>query len=257
MTKKDGKSTAKKSTRKSITEFFDQSLAVLLSEKIKPVYKDFDANHFINRVKEGVVDKSYTQRIAFIAEQLFEHLPKDYETALPILLSILGEENPEETGMFTNYWWVMPICKFIEVYGIDHFDLSMNAIAEVTKRNTGEYAIRPFIRKYPEKCLTQMRNWAQSENFHLRRLACEGLRPKLPWAPKLDTFNDQPETIFAILEMLKEDEIMFIKKSVGNHLTDWLKVNPAPTKKLLKEWQKSANKHTQWIIKRATRKIKI
>lgn len=244
-------------TNNSITEHFGKSLAVLLSEKIKPVYNDFDTNHFVEEVDTGVVNKSYTQRIAFIAEQLFQYLPKDYKTAIPILLGILGEENPNETGMFTNYWWVMPICKYIEVYGIDHFELSMEAIAEVTKRNTGEYAIRPFLRKYPKKGLNQMTVWAQSENFHLRRLASEGLRPKLPWAPKLDTFIDQPELVFVILEMLKEDEIMFIKKSVGNHITDWLKVNPEPTKELLREWQKSSNKHTQWITKRATRKIEI
>ncbi|HED09155.1 MAG TPA: 3-methyladenine DNA glycosylase, partial [Caldithrix abyssi] len=106
-------------------------------------------------------------------------------------------------------------------------------------------------------CLKQMNNWAQSDNFHLRRLASEGLRPKLPWSTRLDTFNDNPEPVFEILELLKEDEIMFVKKSVGNHLTDWLKVNYDPTAKLLRRWQKSDNEHTKWIVKRATRKIRV
>lgn len=172
-------------------------------------------------------------------------------------IPILGEENPKETGMFTDYWWIMPIGKYLELYGLDNYDTSIKAIEEITKRNTGEYAIRPFIRKYPDKCLKQMMRWAKSNNFHLRRLASEGLRPKLPWATKLDDFNDKPEPVFEILEQLKEDEIMFVKKSVGNHLTDWLKVNYEPTRALLKEWQKSKNKHTQWIITRATRKISI
>lgn len=243
--------------RFSITEQFGKSLAILLSDKIQTVYPVFDSTSFIKAVDVGVIDKTYTQRIEFIAEQLFQHLPKQYEETIDILLSILGAENPNETGMFTNYWWIMPIAKYVEVYGLDYYKISINAIAEITKRNTGEYAIRPFIRKYPKKCLKQMKEWAQSENFHLRRLACEGLRPKLPWSPKLSTFIDNPEPVFEILEMLKEDEIMFVKKSVGNHLTDWLKVNYEPTKELLKDWQKSNNKHTQWIIKRATRKISI
>ncbi len=88
-------------------------------------------------------------------------------------------------------------------------------------------------------------------------MASEGLRPKLPWATKLNTFNDNPEPVFQVLELLREDEVLFVKKSVGNHLTDWLKVNYEPTKRLLKEWQISNNKHTQWIVKRATRKISI
>jgi len=241
---------------KSITEHFGKFLAILLSDKIKEVHPEFDAEVFIKTIDAGVVDKTYTKRIVFIAEQLHQHLPNNYEEAIKILLDILGDENPDETGMFTNYWWIMPIGKFIEIYGIQHFEISINAIEEVTKRNTGEYAIRPFINKYPNKCLKRIKIWAKSENFHLRRLATEGLRPKLPWAPKLDTFIENPEPVFEILEILKEDKIMFVKKSVGNHLTDWLKVNPEPTKRLIHEWRKSENEHTQWIIKRATRKIK-
>ena len=106
---------------------------------------------------------------------------------------------------------------------------------------------------HTEKCLQVMSFWANSENFHLRRLASEGLRPKLPWATKLDTFNENPIPVFGILEMLKEDDVMFVKKSVANHLTDWLKVNREPTIELIEKWRKSDNRNTQWIIKRATR----
>lgn len=245
------------SKRISITEQFGKSLAVLLSEKIKTVYNDFDSNAFIQSIDKGVTDQSYSQRVVYFAEQLQTYLPQDYEKSLSLLVSILGEENPNETGMFTHYWWVMPIAKFVEIYGLDDYELSINAIAEITKRNTGEYAIRPYIRKYPDLCLEQMENWAKSDNFHLRRLASEGLRPKLPWSTKLDTFNDNPAPVFNVLELLKEDSVMFVKKSVGNHLTDWLKVSYDPAAELLKVWQKSDNKHTQWIVKRATRKITI
>ncbi len=105
-------------------------------------------------------------------------------------MSILGEENPGETGMFSRFYWVMPIGKYIELYGLNSFETSMQAIGEITKRNTGEYAIRPFIRKYPEQSINQLMVWAQSGNFHLRRLASEGTRPKLPWSKKLDLFID-------------------------------------------------------------------
>lgn len=243
--------------RLSITEQFGKSLAILLSEKIHTVHSKFDSRSFIESVDNGVIGKTYTQRIMFIAEELNNHLPNDYTKAIDVLTKILGEENPNQTGMFTNYWWIMPIGKFIELYGLEYFETSIKAIEQITKRNTGEYAIRPFIRQNPMKCLEIMKIWAISDNFHLRRLASEGLRPKLPWSTKLDTFNDKPEVVFKILEILKEDPVMFVKKSVGNHLTDWLKVNYKPTKELLNRWKKSDNKHTQWIVKRATRKIKI
>lgn len=242
-------------TSYSITEYFGANLAEKLSNKIITVYPEFDSKSFINEIQKLCINKSYTKRIVLLAEKLYEYLPNDYDKSVKILLAILGEENPEQTGMFTNYYWIMPIGKFVELYGLDHFDSSINAIAEITKRNTGEYAIRPYVRKYPEKTLKIMKQWAFSDNFHLRRLASEGLRPKLPWSTKLDTFNENPYPVFEILEILKEDTIMFVKKSVANHITDWLKVNPEPTLELLKNWSKLENKHTKWIIKRATRKI--
>ncbi|MFJ1474778.1 DNA alkylation repair protein [Capnocytophaga cynodegmi] len=244
-------------TNYSITEKFGANLAELLSEKINRVYPDFNSKNFIKDTENKVIGQTYTQRIITIADLLKNYLSADYKEALRVLLSILGEENPNQTGMFTHYYWILPIGKFVERYGINHFTLSMNAIEEITKRNTGEYAVRPFIRKYPEKSLEIIEKWAKSPNFHLRRLASEGLRPKLPWASKLDTFVENPAPVFQILELLKDDEIMFVKKSVANHLTDWLKVNKEAVLPLIHRWKTFENPHTQWIIKRATRKFDV
>ena len=240
--------------KNSITAYFGANLAELLTEQITKEHPKFDGESYIKAIETKCPDKSYTQRIELHADELRTHLPPDYENALAILLKILGPENLEETGMFKNYYWIMPIGKFVEKYGLDHYDKSIGAIAEITKRNTGEYAIRPYIRQFPEKTLKIMKKWAQSDNFHLRRLASEGLRPKLPWAPKLDTFIDDPNPVFEILEILKKDSIKFVQKSVANHITDYIKVNPDTTWGLIAAWKKSKNKNTQWVVKHATRK---
>ena len=232
---------------KGITQYFGANLAELLSDKINEVYKDFNKKDYIKAIRTNCGTLTYTQRIELHAEKLKLYLPKSYKSAVKILMSILGEENKKETGMFKEFYWILPIGKYIEKYGLENLEISISAIEEITKRNTGEYAIRPFIRKYPEEVLAVMKKWAKSENFHLRRLASEGLRPKLPWATKLDIFTDDPTPVFKILELLKEDEILFVKKSVANHLTDYLKVNRDPTVKLIEKWK----------IKRATRKISI
>ncbi len=239
--------------RISITEAFGENLAVLLGKKISTVYKKFDSKGFVRDTKKNVVSKSYTQRIEVIADLLRQYLPEKYPEALTILMQIIGPENEEETGMFTNFYWLMPVGKFVEKYGLDNFALSMKAIEEITKRNTGEYAIRPYARKYPEKTIAACIKWAKSKNFHLRRLASEGLRPKLPWAPKLDVWNENPKPVFTILELLKEDEVKFVKKSVANHVRDWVKVNRKEAKKLITSWAKSTNEHTKWILKHAGR----
>jgi 3-methyladenine DNA glycosylase AlkC len=158
--------------------------------------------------------------------------------------------------MFTNYFWIMPIAKFVEIYGLDDFETSIKAIEEITKRNTGEYAIRPFIRKYPEKTMKVMLEWSLSKNFHLRRLSAEGCRAKLPWSTKLDNFIFNPEPVFKILDNLIEDEVKFIQKSVANNIADYLKVNPEVGMKFIEKYKHSTNKNTQWILKHAVRNFK-
>ncbi|PID26402.1 MAG: 3-methyladenine DNA glycosylase [Candidatus Cloacimonadota bacterium] len=241
----------------SITQYFGTNLAELLSEKIEKINKDFHGKSYIENVKQKSISLGYTKRIELHAEELYNVLPKTYSEAISILLQILGEENPNETGMFKEFYWIMPIGKFIEKYGLNDFDISIKAIEEITKRNTGEYAIRPFIRKYPEKTVKIMLKWSKSDNFHLRRLSSEGLRPKLPWATKLDTFIEKPKPVFKILENLIEDDIKFVKKSVANNIRDYLKVNKPQAEKFIEKYRDSENKNTQWIIKHATRKIKI
>ncbi len=242
---------------RSITKYFGDNLAELLAEKIKLIYKDFDSKTYIKNIREKCVKLGYTKRIELHAEELNQLLPNSYPKSVKILTQILGKENPNETGMFKEFYWIMPIGKFVEKYGLDNFDISIKSIEEITKRNTGEYAIRPFIRKYPEKTVRIMLEWSKSDNFHLRRLASEGLRPKLPWATKLDTFIKNPKPVFQILENLMEDDIKFVKKSVANNLTDYLKVNKEEALKFIKKYLSSDNKNTLWIIKYATRKIKI
>ncbi len=242
---------------RSITQYFGDNLAKLLAEKIQVVYKDFDSATYIKNIREKCGTLGYTKRIELHAEELYQLLPDTYAQSIKILTQILGAENPNETGMFKEFYWILPIGKFVEKYGLDDFDLSIQAIEAITKRNTGEYAIRPFIRKYPQKTIKIMQKWSKSNNFHLRRLASEGVRPKLPWATKLDTFIKNPQPVFQILENLMADDVKFVKKSVANNIADYLKVNKKEAVKFIKKYRNSQNTNTQWILKHATRKIKM
>lgn len=234
--------------------WFDKDLARLLAEKIEPHYAPFDSVAFIKNVDEGVGDLELKARVELIADALRKQLPEDYKKATAIILKSLGEENSNETGMFTDFYWVMPFATFVEKYGLDDLETSLNAIAEITKRNTGEFAIRPFLEAYPEKTFGQMLEWSQNDNFHLRRLASEGTRPRLPWAKKLDSVIENPSLTLPILEILKDDPVKFVQKSVANHLNDILKDNYDDALATLQRWAQGATKERKWIIKHALRK---
>ena len=236
-------------------QHFGVNLAELLAHKIAAVYPRFNRDGFIQEIQQSVFQLELVARTALIASVLRKYLPDDYRKALKILLRILGPENEKETGMFTTGYWLWPVAKFVELYGTDHFDESMHAIYEITKRHTGEYAIRPFIRNCPSESLRLLRRWARDRNVHVRRLASEGLRPRLPWAQKMTLFTDNPTQVFAVLEILKDDRSKFVQKSVANNIRDYLKDNPKAALSLLKTWKDNPTPQRLWIIKHASRKL--
>ena len=240
---------------KKLKFWFDKALAEMLAEKLKAVAPGFPAATFCQRVDQQVAELELKARVEVIADELHLQLGKSYPENLETLLNILGPENEEETGMFTNFYWIMPIAKYVEKYGLDHFEQSMQAIEEITKRNTGEYTIRPYLEKYPKKTLAVMKTWAKNDNRHVRRLASEGLRPRLPWAPKLQQFIDDPRAIFPILHLLKDDDSKYVQKSVANCLNDVLKDHPALAQEFLEKWSVKASKNRKWIIKHALRNL--
>lgn len=240
---------------KKLKYWFDKNLAILLSEKIRKHYGSFDTEDFVAEISKGTKNLELKDRVELIADQLHAKLPKDFVKALDILQRILGPENDKETGMFSEYYWMMPIAKYVEKYGLNDFKESIDAIREITKRNTGEYCIRPFIETYPEKTLAVLKKWSQDPNVHVRRLSSEGLRPRLPWARKLDKFIENPKPVLDVIDNLKDDDSRFVQKSVANNLNDILKDNRGTGMETIKKWSKGATKNRKWIIKHALRNL--
>lgn len=238
---------------KQLKLWFDEACAQLLANKLIERELKFDHQKFVAELKEGVDALELKDRIELICDLLEDYIPGNYTQQLNALIGILGPENKEETGMFTNFYWVMPIAKFVEKYGIDHYTESMDAIAEITKRNTGEFTIRPFITKYPTETIAQMKKWAVSENIHLRRLASEGMRTRLPWAKKLSDFIENPAPIIEILEILKDDPSKFVQNSVANSLNDIFKDNEEIAMSIVNRWKVKPTFERAWIIRHAIR----
>jgi 3-methyladenine DNA glycosylase AlkC len=241
---------------KKLKLWFDEALAQMLADKIKSVQDSFNDRAFIQAVKEGVDDLELKDRVELMADALHEALGGRFVQNAAVLLQILGPKNEEETGMFTNYYWIMPIAKYAEKHGLDDFEQSMELIREVTMRNTSEYAIRPFLEMYPAETLAQMQQWTQHPNKHVRRLASEGVRPRLPWASKLQPFIDDPTPILPILEALKDDPSKYVQKSVANCINDILKDNLSIGQTLIEQWTEDPTPQRKWIIKHAIRNFR-
>ena len=240
--------------QKKHKEWFDDELAKLLAEKIAKVHPKFDRQRFITDIEANVEPLELKARLSCFADRFNYYLPDSYPAAVEVLVSILGAENPNETGMLGKYYWTLPIATFVEEYGLEHYAESIAAIAEITKRSTGEFAIRPYLKSKPDRTLAIMQQWSLDDNFHLRRLASEGTRTRLPWATKLSFLIENPQPALPILNNLQDDSIRFVQKSVANHINDMLKDNYDVGIDLIRNWLEKASLSRKWIIKHALRK---
>jgi 3-methyladenine DNA glycosylase AlkC len=185
------------------------------------------------------------QRMRHITLCLKQVLPDDYQEAIAIMMNA----SPQVSGLI-----VMSFAEYVELFGQLHWDLSMLALGEFTKSCSSEFAIRPFLELDPKRGMQQMYLWATNENEHVRRLASEGCRPRLPWGMALKKFKKDPSPVIPVLEKLKDDPSEYVRKSVANNLNDISKDHSRLVLDLCESWQgKSAN--TDWIIKHACRTL--
>lgn len=137
----------------------------------------------------------------------------------------------------------------------------MAANYEITKRFTAEFCVRPFLIEHRGECLKLLKRWATDANPHVRRLVSEGTRPRLPWAMRLPEFQSDPSHTLPLLEMLKDDPELYVRRSVANHLADIAKDHPDVAFDVCESWlrelRKSADErrsaNRRWVVRHAVR----
>jgi 3-methyladenine DNA glycosylase AlkC len=150
-------------------------------------------------------------------------------------------------------FYFMPHLFYVAQHGLAHFEESMRAQYALTQLFTAEYSIRAFLEKHPQATLARLREWARDPSEHVRRLVSEGTRPRLPWAPRLRAFQQDPRPVIELLELLKDDPSLYVRRSVANNLNDIGKDHPQLLATLAKRWLKGASDERRWIVKHALR----
>lgn len=243
---------------KKFKDYYDTDCARLLSDKIGSVWSRFDKNKFIQKIESELSGKEFLERQDLFVEAFELCMTKDYKRNIAIFHKILGPELKTTAGMFIDGWWLWPVGRYVEKHGTEDFQTSMDFIYELTKRFTGEFAIRPLIEKFPKRSVKLILQWSKDKNVHVRRLASESIRIRLPWAKKTLVALDEFSTYKEILWNLKNDPERFVQKSVGNNLNDLMKEAPHKANEIITSWQKdNPSDITLWIIKHGSRSKRI
>jgi len=234
---------------KLFKDFYNQKYINILSKALEESYPTFKTEKFNLEIFDNEwTNRELKQRMRHIAVTLQNFLPQEYEKSIEILkqaFSKIGKGYTLQNMIFQDY---------VEIFGLDEFDISIFALEHFTIESSSEFAIRHFIVRYPKQTMKQMKEWAKHKNHHVRRLASEGSRPRLPWAIALQEFKKDPSLVLDILEILKDDESEYVRKSVANNLNDISKDNPEIVKKVAKEWI-GENKNRDKVVKHGCRTL--
>ncbi|KWU48633.1 DNA alkylation repair protein [Pseudomonas palleroniana] len=230
----------------ALKEIFNLERLQHIATEMTAVYPDFDAKGFLKRAKAGLAELSVMQRMARVSESLHAVIPLDYPHTLKLLYALAPRLNSGFVSLFLPH--------YVASYGRDDFERSMAALQYFTTFGSAEFAIRQFLLHDFERTLAVMRTWSLDDNEHVRRLASEGSRPRLPWSFRLGQVQANPELCAVILDNLKADSSLYVRKSVANHLNDITKDHPDWVLTLIEGWSLD-NPHTAWIARHALRSL--
>ena len=229
-----------------LKEIFNRDRLRHFASETASIHPAFDQHRFLTLASEGLDGLSIMQRLRQIAVAFHEVLPGDFEKNIEILRALA----PRINHGFAS----ITLPEYVALYGQDHFDLSMEALAFFTRFGSSEFAIRHFLLKDQARTLEVMKRWSKDENEHVRRLASEGCRPRLPWSFQLKALIAEPSPVASILENLKSDPSLYVRKSVANHLNDITKDHPAWVFDKIADWSQD-DPRTAWIMKQALRTL--
>lgn len=232
----------------TLKSIYSEAFLREFGDKLHAAYPPFDPEQFVADTMDTTwEERELKARMRQITLTLGQQLPSTFADAVKVLYAV-----DEDCTGFPYLFFP----DFVEVFGSSEADwpLAMQALERFTPKSSAEFAVRSFILRDPRRMMQQMEEWSKHDDEHVRRLASEGCRPRLPWGQALVPFKQDPAPILPILEQLKADPSLYVRKSVANNLNDIAKDHPELVLDLAHRW-KGTHPRTDWIVRHGCRTL--
>ncbi len=223
------------------------------SRVLEKVLSGFDSKAFQKFIFDEAWDsRELKDRMWHTSQVLHRFFPQDFQKSGQLIIQLVDTLIAE--GFTDAGLQFMCLPDYVERYGIEDLETSEKVFEHLTAFASCEFAVRPFLVRYPESMIKNMVAWSKHPNEHVRRLASEGSRPRLPWAMALPSFKKDPTPVLPILENLKKDPSEYVRRSVANNLNDIAKDNPQVTLEICYRWFGETDE-TNRLVKHACRTL--
>ena len=230
----------------ALKEIFDRERMRHIAAETKAVWPGFDARRFMALATKKLDELGIMERMRLVASSLHETLPGGFQRNIEILKDLA----PRIGHSFV----AISLSEYVALNGRHDFAASMDALRYFTRFGSAEYAIRPFLLHDLHATLDVMRGWTADDDEHVRRLASEGCRPRLPWSFQIKALIADPSPVAPILDALRADPAIYVRKSVANHLNHITKDHPDWVLARVGTWS-TADARTEWIVRHALRTL--
>ncbi len=239
-------------------DLFNARTVAELGAALISAHPAFARQDFEREVLAAFPQLELKERINWMVETAHRHLPAELGAARDIWLAALPAplDPTLSDDDFGRFIWVVP-GEYMARYGCDaaQLEASLSFLRETTKRFSAESAIRPFLSAFPQETMAHVHEWAVDDNYHVRRLASEGIRPYLPWAARV--VLPAPDVI-AVLDTLHADPTRYVTRSVANNLNDLTRIEPGAVLAALQRWTGEGRqdaRELEWMTRHALRTL--
>jgi len=225
----------------------------------------FDRAAYLAAALPGLTDLEMKDRVRQLAAALRAGLPGPFPADAAALVAALGPPGAPAGG---DFWGpddegapglvsfpVWPLTRFVALNGLGHPDAAIDALGEMTRRFTAEFALRPYLLQHRDLTLARLAAWARSPDQHLRRAASEATRPRLPWGVRLAPFVADPEPVIRLITPLRADPEPYVRRSVANNLNDIAKDHPDRVLEVAEAWWAEGGPPTRALVRHALRTL--
>jgi 3-methyladenine DNA glycosylase AlkC len=237
----------------SVASYLGPAGIELLGLELQRAHRAFPRRAFCRIANTGISHLGLFARATHIARALDSVLELPFRRVAKIVVAAAGPVRESSGyGPMENFR-LLALTRFVSLAGGAHFRDSMWALRELTKRFTSEFDVRPFLVQAQKDTLEIVCEWAHDQSLHVRRLASEGTRSRLPWGTHLKTFQRNPSLALSVIERLKTDESRYVQVSVANNLADIIKDDEEFGLNVAERWAATEHPVTLRIVSHAVR----
>ncbi len=243
--------------RRAFKDYFDRAAAEALAEQFAAATERFDRDVFLAEALADLDSLEMMDRVRQWSNALRTQLPARNRDMLRVVIDSLPPIM-EDTEAVTDGFLQWPVGQLIADHAADDprdLDAAFEAMIELTQRFSSEFAVRPFVQRYPGDVFPRLLELTGHPSPHVRRWCSEGVRPRLPWGARLDDLVADPSPILPILEALKDDPELYVRRSVANNLNDIAKDHPALVVDVARRWWKGASADRKKLVRHALRSL--